>query len=88
MKPKPTPKKKPKPSAKKIKEALMEFVKDVELTGGVGKSAKGDYFPLADRTWVDLAETYVRACEAMGRRPKIDRNVSDMEDVNIDEAYL
>ena len=54
-----------------IKSALVSFCDDIEMTGGVGINAKGNHFPLGDEDWIDLGETYIKACKALGREPLI-----------------
>lgn len=58
----------------KIREALEEFCHDIEQTGGIipnpDSGGDGTFVPDADRDWVDLADTYVKACRALGREPK------------------
>lgn len=50
---------------------LEEFVNDIELTGGVFKDKNGWYTLVADPDWIDLAETYVKACRVLGRKPAL-----------------
>jgi hypothetical protein len=59
-------------SQDKIREALEEFCHDIEQTGGIIPNPEGDatFVPDADHEWVDLADTYVKACRALGRSPK------------------
>jgi hypothetical protein len=52
-------------------EALDEFCGDIDQTGGVVVTEEGLHAPVADRDWVDLGETYVKACKALGREPQI-----------------
>lgn len=56
-----------------IKEALEEFVGDIESTGGVMLSRTGKPRPEADPEWTDLGETYLKACKALGREPDVIR---------------
>jgi len=49
--------------------ALVEFVSDVDQAGGVCITAKGSFAPIADQNWIDLGETYVKACKALRRQP-------------------
>jgi hypothetical protein len=51
-------------------EALREFVSDINVTGGVVENPDGTYSPAADEDWVDLGQTYMRACEALGLTPE------------------
>lgn len=55
----------------KEREALEDFVKTIEATGGVVKDHKGYFVPVVDEEWVDLGDSYIRACAALGRKPKI-----------------
>jgi hypothetical protein len=54
-----------------IRDALEEFVRDIEDTGGVIMDRKGLPRPLGDPDWIDLGMTYLRACAALGRKPKV-----------------
>ena len=57
-----------------VKDALVEFCKDIEQTGGIEpyyEDKEGTYAPVADNEWIDLAETYLKACKALGRKPMI-----------------
>ncbi len=49
--------------------ALAEFCDTIEDTGGVKKDDKGYHVPVADEDWIDLGEAYMRACDALGRKP-------------------
>ena len=61
-----------KPSKRiQVHDALVEFCDDIDQTGGI-RPVKGTYVPAADDQWVDLAETYLKACKALGRKPKYD----------------
>jgi len=54
-----------------VKDALAEFVRDVNQTGGVALNDEGLHTPVADEDWIDLGETYVKACAALGVKPKV-----------------
>lgn len=54
-----------------IQDVLTEFVNDVEKSGGVSESDTGIYRPAADPEWTDLGATYIHACQALGRKPKV-----------------
>jgi len=55
-----------------VKRILLEFVKDIDATGGVCKFEDTDnYAPVGDKDWIDLGETYLKACKALRRRPHI-----------------
>jgi hypothetical protein len=64
--------------AEKIEQrkALKEFVADVEAAGGVTLDPRGIYHPIGAPCWTDLAWTYLHACEALGKDPKV-INVDD-----------
>lgn len=49
--------------------SLCDFVDCVESTGGVVK-VDGFYVPVADQDWIDLGETYIKACEVLNKIPK------------------
>jgi hypothetical protein len=52
-----------------IRAALTEFAQDIEAAGGVRREDDGLAVPVGDPEWVDLGETYLRACAALGRKP-------------------
>lgn len=54
-----------------IKEALEEFVSDIDSTGGLMLSRTGKPRPEADPEWTDLGETYLKACKALGKEPYV-----------------
>jgi hypothetical protein len=55
-----------------FKKILREFVQDIDATGGVFEfEGTGVYGPVADKDWTDLADTYIKACKALRRRPHI-----------------
>jgi hypothetical protein len=60
-------------------DVLRQLVDTVEATGGVGRDAKGYFYPLADPDGTDLGEVYVLACQALGREPRI-QDGRDAED--------
>lgn len=63
-----------------VEAALIEFVKTVEDTGGVALTPAGIYEPEGDRTWSDLGDAYMKACEALGRKPVVtDESTEDAE---------
>lgn len=55
-------------SAKKV---LAEFCDDVEAVGGIVKLRGGWNALAVDEEWVDLAETYVKACRVLKRNPVV-----------------
>lgn len=60
-------------------EVLIEFCKDIEDTGGVKLDAGGSgcVVPLADDTWIDIGETYLKACEVLNRDPLYKKDEED-----------
>jgi len=71
-----TRKKASKSSAETMRAVLPEFCNDIEAVGGVVKTtgqnySHGNYTLAYDKDWVDLAETYVKACHALGRNPMV-----------------
>jgi hypothetical protein len=68
--------------AKDLSEAhkiLAEFVRDINETGGVIRDCKGWHAPAIDLEWIDLGETYLKACDALGLKPKIASNEEDKD---------
>ena len=57
-------------------KVLLEFIRDIDDTGGIAVNDDGVEAPVADPAWTDLAETYRKACKAMTREPV----VSNLED--------
>jgi hypothetical protein len=51
-----------------IVRLLNEFVTDIEAAGGVVRQTNGQFTPAADKDWTDIGETYIKACEALGRK--------------------
>jgi len=56
---------------------LEEFVENIDDTGGLGEMKPGVFAPLADPSWSDLGDLYIRACKALGREPVIERIEED-----------
>ena len=54
-----------------VKQALVEFVGDIEATGGVFYDDNGNLYPCADPEWSDLADSYLMACVALNRKPLV-----------------
>ena len=55
-----------------VKDALVEFCDDIDQTGGLVLHGEGShYVPAASDDWIDLGETYLKACKALRRKPKI-----------------
>jgi hypothetical protein len=59
-----------------VTDSLVEFCDDIEATGGIRPNPEdpgsGQVVPVADDEWVDLADTYRKACRALGRKPKVE----------------
>lgn len=49
--------------------ALRLFVDTINVTGGLVINDDGNEAPAADESWTDLADAYLRACEALGVKP-------------------
>lgn len=75
----------PKPLTPTIEEALREFVKDIDQTGGLvkadcdGSDAGGYFAPSADPEWVDLGDTYLKACAALNHTPVFEDEEAEAE---------
>lgn len=58
-----------------LEKPLLDFCDCIEATGGVmeTRSHKGCEIvvPIADEEWSDLGDSYLQACEALGRKPKM-----------------
>ena len=65
--------------ARAMQEALNKFVADIDATGGVFVSSSILVHPVADPEWTDLGETYMHACEALGRDPILRTKFQDEE---------
>lgn len=69
-------------SAPLLRNVIDKLIRTVEATGGVEKNEDGTYSPLADPDWLDLGDTYIEACEAIGREPKVAKDEEPTEDPN------
>lgn len=49
--------------------ALEDFVRTIEVTGGIVKKRDGTVAPAGDEDWIDLGDCYLRACDALGQQP-------------------
>jgi hypothetical protein len=56
-----------------VRNALWRFCTTIEATGGVVRDLRGNYWPVGDPGWMDLAFDYMTACSALGRKPKCKR---------------
>lgn len=66
----------------KIAAALRQFVDTINATGGLVVNDAGETAPAADEDWIDLAEAYLAACEALGVEPwNVEREALDAEEV-------
>ena len=61
-------------SESNLTHALMDFCETIESTGGLMLDPENgvDYVPKADDEWIDLADSYLKDCKALGRKPMID----------------
>lgn len=66
-------------------KVLLDFIKDIEITGGITVNSEGVEAPVADPTWTDLAQTYRNACAAMNKQPVVVLEDDDDEDADDDE---
>jgi hypothetical protein len=53
-----------------LRQALEEFVVAIDTTGGIKRDRKGYPVPAIDEEWIDLADAYLTACQALGRKPR------------------
>jgi hypothetical protein len=54
-----------------MRKALLDFIDVINSTGGVVKDSGGYFVPVADTYWIDLGESYIKACKAVGVEPKV-----------------
>jgi hypothetical protein len=66
-------------STNAVRAALDDFIETIEAVGGCLLNEAGVLAPIGEPEWTDLADAYVRACNAIGRIPQIDRT-EDMEE--------
>lgn len=52
-------------------KVLLEFIKDIEASGGITINDDGVDVLVCDPGWVDLAITYRNACKLMNREPMV-----------------
>lgn len=50
----------------KYTAALEALCRTIECTGGILERSDGFMAPACDPEWIDLAEAYLLACEALG----------------------
>ena len=62
-----------------MRAALDGFIETIEAVGGCLLNEAGVLAPVGEPEWTDLADAYVRACNAIGRIPQIDRT-EDIEE--------
>jgi hypothetical protein len=55
----------------RLRAALREFVHTIDATGGVLRLPSGHVAPAADEDWIDLGESYLKACCVLKRLPMI-----------------
>ncbi len=53
--------------------ACRDFVDAIDATGGAVRFPDGFVAPDADHDWIDLGEAYLKACAALGRKPRVRR---------------
>jgi hypothetical protein len=63
-----------------VRAALDDFIETIEAVGGCFRNEGGVFAPAGDPDWTDLGDAYVRACNAIGRIPQIDRT-EDIEEI-------
>lgn len=51
--------------------ALQYFVENIDVTGGISEDESGSSYPEGDPDWLDLADTYLKACKELGVEPYI-----------------
>ena len=70
----------PEEAGPNFKKILLEFVKDIDATGGVFRKGFRSAYegtetcaPVGAKDWTDLGETYLKACKALRRRPHVEK---------------
>lgn len=56
---------------------LAEFILDIETLGGVYVDRRGLHRLLCDPDWIDLAETYMKACRVLDQKPLVEDFTAD-----------
>lgn len=59
------------PKSDNLRDSLVDFVRCITDTGGVKEDKLGMKHPVADPTWTDLGDAYVKACGALGMKPLV-----------------
>lgn len=54
-------------------EVAEELCKDIEQTGGIVFDRDGNPVPAASKTWISMAEIYLKACMVLNRKVVIKR---------------
>lgn len=54
------------------KRAVVALVESIESTGGLIYDDDRVLVPYADQEWSDIADVYLEACKAIGRKPMIE----------------
>ena len=55
-------------------DAAQQLIDTIHATGGIARDRKGNYVPVMDEDWIDLANAYLQACEEKGITPMIRRS--------------
>lgn len=58
---------------------LQELIDIINDTGGLVYDEDENLVPAADREWIDLAETYLSACQVMNREPQMPKHPPSIE---------
>jgi hypothetical protein len=53
----------------KIQQCLKRFIENIEAVGGLVVLDNGQFALATDEDWIDLADTYHAACQAIGKEP-------------------
>ena len=55
----------------RLERALTAFINTVNATGGLVRLEDGTYGLEVDPDWIDLADAYLSACNALARQPMV-----------------
>jgi len=58
------------PNRHRMRAVLEDFIDDINDTGGVSIDRMGLARPMGDPDWIDLGQTYLRACGVLSIKPK------------------